>query len=96
MATKREVFMNTDNHETRIALLEQSIVHINDTLVRFEKRFDRIDEKFDQVFDKMDQRFDKVDKQFDKMESKMWTHFYVLCAAIASVAGMLAKTQGWF
>jgi len=29
--------------DVRLALLEQSIVNINDTLVRFEKRFDQID-----------------------------------------------------
>ena len=34
------------NDDVRLALLEQSIVNINDTLVRFEKRFDQIDSKF--------------------------------------------------
>ena len=34
------------SEETRIALLEQSINNINDTLIRFEKRFDQIDSKF--------------------------------------------------
>ena len=37
------------SHETRIALLEQSINNINNTLVRFEKRFDRIDEKLESM-----------------------------------------------
>lgn len=38
-----------DNYsdETRIALLEQSITNINDTLVRLEKRFDQLDYKID-------------------------------------------------
>jgi septal ring factor EnvC (AmiA/AmiB activator) len=31
------------SEETRLALLEQSINNINNTLVRFEKRFDQID-----------------------------------------------------
>ena len=35
--------------DVRLALLEQSINNINDTLVRFEKRFDQIDVKFDQL-----------------------------------------------
>jgi hypothetical protein len=35
--------------DVRLALLEQSITNINDTLVRFEKRFDQIDVKFDQL-----------------------------------------------
>lgn len=29
--------------DTRVALLEQSINNINDTMVRFEKRFDKVD-----------------------------------------------------
>lgn len=33
--------------ETRIALLEQSINNINNTLNRFEKRFDQLDAKID-------------------------------------------------
>lgn len=40
---------NDDTQETRIALLEQSICHINETLIRFEKRFDKIDEKFEKI-----------------------------------------------
>ncbi len=35
--------------ETRVALLEQSIGHINDTLIRIEKRFDKIDIQFNDV-----------------------------------------------
>lgn len=35
--------------DVRLALLEQSINNINDTLVRFEKRFDKIDEKLDTI-----------------------------------------------
>lgn len=31
------------SEDTRIALLEQSINHINETLIRFEKRFDTLD-----------------------------------------------------
>jgi hypothetical protein len=33
--------------DVRLALLEQSINNINDTLVRFEKRFDQLDAKID-------------------------------------------------
>ena len=30
------------SEDTRLALLEQSIGHINETLMRFEKRFDQV------------------------------------------------------
>lgn len=33
--------------DVRLALLEQSIVNINNTLVRFERRFDQLDAKID-------------------------------------------------
>jgi predicted nucleic acid-binding Zn-ribbon protein len=35
--------------DVRLALLEQSINNINNTLVRFEKRFDQIDDKFERI-----------------------------------------------
>lgn len=35
--------------DVRLALLEQSINNINDTLNRFEKRFDQMDIKFNQL-----------------------------------------------
>ena len=40
-----------DNYsdEVRLALLEQSINNINDTLIRFEKRFDQLDMKIDSL-----------------------------------------------
>ena len=38
---------NRTSNDTRLALLEQSINHINETLIRFEKRFDNLDQKID-------------------------------------------------
>jgi len=35
--------------DVRLALLEQSINNINNTLVRFETRFDQIDSKFERI-----------------------------------------------
>ena len=40
--------------DVRLALLEQSINNINNTLVRFEKRFDQLDDKFTNKFTNMD------------------------------------------
>lgn len=52
---------NHYSDDTRLALLEQSINNINDTLVRFEKRFDHIDKQFDRIDDK----FEKLDTKID-------------------------------
>ena len=68
-----------DNYsdDVRLALLEQSINNINDTMVRFEKKFDqidfrlnKIDERFDKIEDKFDEKFDRIDNKFDKMIDK--------------------------
>jgi len=48
-----------DNYtdDVRLALLEQSVNNINDTLVRFEKRFDRIDDQFETIKSSMQSDF---------------------------------------
>ncbi len=39
-----------DSIDTRVALLEMSISHINDTLNRMEKKLDKVDDKIDSRF----------------------------------------------
>jgi predicted nuclease with TOPRIM domain len=56
--------------DVRLALLEQSINNINDTLLRFEKRFDKIDEKFD----KIDFKFQNLDHKFEVLHSENSSH----------------------
>ena len=58
---KTEKINYSHSEETRLALLEQSINNINDTMVRFEKRFDKIDERFDKIGEKLD----KIDAKID-------------------------------
>ncbi len=43
--------------DTRVALLEMSISHINETLMRIDHRFDKIDQKLDKLDSKIDSRF---------------------------------------
>jgi hypothetical protein len=47
----------TYSDDVRLALLEQAVININDTLVRFEKRFDKIDERFDKIDQRMTSDF---------------------------------------
>lgn len=61
--------------QTKIALLEQSIGHINDTLLRIEKRFDNIDSYLNKRFDTVDQRFINVDKKFENLEHSINKRF---------------------
>lgn len=77
--------------EVRVALLEQSIGHINETLVRFEKRFDAIEARFDKV----DAKFDKVDAKFDKLDAKIDKHFYWTISALCSMFAIMAHGFHW-
>lgn len=77
---------------TRIALLEQSMGHIGETLYRLDKRFDEIERRFDKV----DKRFDKVEERFDRIEMKVeavrtlsWSHFRWTIGAIVALFGSI-------
>lgn len=67
-AYKHEVIMKDD---TRLALLEQSIGHINESLVRIEKRFDSIDKRFDNV----DKKFDVLEIRIEDVRKNSWSQF---------------------
>jgi len=67
--------------ETRIALLEQSIDNINETLKRFESRFDKIDEKFDKIDNQIDSNF-------------IWMIGFMI-GGFSSILGLLAHSFHW-
>lgn len=83
---------------TRLALLEQSIGHINETMSRMEKRFDSLEKKVDQGFDKVDKRFDKVDQRLDKLDEKIehvrgqsWSQFRWIIGSILALLGVVVS-----
>jgi uncharacterized coiled-coil protein SlyX len=82
-AQKLEVKMT---EETRIALLEQSIWHINETLVRIEKRLDTIDSDMKTGFNRLDS---KIDSKF------IWLISFGI-GAFAGLFGMMAHAMHWF
>jgi len=81
-----------NNAETRIALLEQSIGHINETLIRMEK-------KIDGKFDKIDERFDSIDSRMGKIEDRLWSNFIWQLSAMFGLTGtafaVMAKGFNW-
>lgn len=97
--------------ETRIALLEQSIGHINEALIRFEKRFDKIDAQFELLQNDMKFRFGSFEKethkQFERLENKIersdsksdsrfiWLLSFGI-GAFAGLFGMMAHAMHWF
>ena len=56
--------------DTRLALLEQSIGHINETLLRMDKRFDSLEKNLDYRFERIDKRFDKIDEKFERVDER--------------------------
>ena len=80
---------NDSYYDTSLALLEQSIGHINETLIRFEKRFDRIDERMDSMENKLNSRIDsmenKLDLRIDSMEYKSEQQYNKLDSRINSM-----------
>lgn len=76
-----EKIKNIYSDEVRLALLEQSINNINDTLIRFEKRFDKIDE-----------RFDKIDKE---MKSDFRWLITIFGGLMLGLAGLVAHGFHW-
>lgn len=90
------------SEDTRLALLEQSIEHLNETLRRFEKRFDQIDARFEQIdakFDRIDVRFERIDAKFDKLDARIDSNFKwllsIMIAGFSSLLGIIAHTQHW-
>ena len=63
------------NHDTRILLLESTVVNID-------RRFDQIEKQFEQV----EKRFDLVEKKFDKLESKMDSQFKWIISCLGALS----------
>lgn len=75
---KNEAPMTDD---TRIALLENNIGHINKTLERIEKRFDSVDKRFDAMDTKIDKLSDKTDTNFKWLVGTMISLFLITVIA---------------
>lgn len=63
---------NNYQEETRVALLQQSIKHINETLIRFERRLDKIDEEIKET---------KKELKNDIRRNFLWT-LGVICIVV--------------
>ncbi len=87
MNTEKIQHQYTD--QTRLALLEQSINNINNTLIRFEKRFDKLDVRFDRV----DEQLNVIRKESNSDFKWLLTIFGGL---IFSLFGIMAHSLHWF
>lgn len=82
-----KTYKHTD--DTRLALLEQSINNINDTLKSFEKRFDKLDNKLDNLEK-------KVDSGFKDFNNRLWSNFLWTISATTAITFFLIKYSPHF
>ena len=75
MNARQEAHMSDDN---RLSALENSMLHINATLIDLKqdlrRQFDKIDDRFDAIdkkFDAIDKKFENVDTKFDAMNERL-------------------------
>jgi len=79
--------------ETRIALLEQSIGHINETLIRIEKRFDSLENDIKQGFGRLENKIDRLE---NKVDSNFKWLLGIYFGGFAGLFGMMAHAMHWF
>jgi hypothetical protein len=81
-----------DSTLTRVAVLETTVSHINETLARIETKMDY---NFDYLNKKMDSKFEALENRFTKIDNRLWSSFMWTVTAFAGVFLMLAKIKGW-
>ncbi len=77
-----------NNIDAKIALLEQNVSHMNETLARMEK-------KIDSRFDDADKRIEKLDSKIEKTNDRIWSTFIWQLSAMLGLAGIMAKGFHW-
>jgi hypothetical protein len=72
--------------DTRIALLEQSIGHINETMLRMEKRFDRSDQKLGDLEKKLETKIHRIEDKINSVDEKIGNHFkWIMGTVVLSI-----------
>lgn len=87
MSNPQKYIKTNDSNETRIALLEQSIIHIGQTLIRIESKIDNLDLKIDKIDTKLGLRIDKID-------NRLWQTMFLISSSIIGI--IIGKIFHWF
>jgi|SRR5579859_2482692 hypothetical protein len=111
MTAQRVEPMKLNNHETRIALLEQSVGHISETLRRLEQKMDdgfkdvnmkihSFQEDSKQGYRDFETKFLHFDNKLTNLDNKITTQLYWVMGTIftvgASLGGLMAHGFNWF
>lgn len=93
-AERLEVSMKPTHIDTRVALLELSISHINETMLRIEKKFDKNDDRFNETAKKFDLLDNKIEKLCSKIDSTTkWLIGIVLSVLISGISIAISLFQ---
>lgn len=79
MKTNQKHHNNNDSNQTRIALLEQSIGHIDQTLMRIESTIEKMDKS--------------LNARIDKVENRLWQILFLISSSIVGI--IIAKIFHW-
>jgi len=90
--------------DTRLALLEQSIGHINQALIRIENNHKDFKQEVNQTMARMEKAQEDIKKEiresFNKFDNRLWTNFYwtlgTTITLFGVLIGLMAKGFGWF
>lgn len=77
-----------NDNEVKIAVLENSVGHIFQSLERMEKSIERLSEN-------VNQRFDSVDKKFESISNRIWTIFFWLLGSMGLLGAIMARGFHW-
>lgn len=80
-----------DSQETRIALLEQSIGHIDQTLLRLEKKIDGMETGLIARIDTVESR---LGNHIVKIDSRLWQIIFLIASSVITI--VLARIFHWF
>lgn len=100
-STKKINFMNDD---TRLALLEQSIHHIDESLSEIKSDIKNFKLEVNQKFERIEGRFEKIENRFQRLDDKIddkfkWTMGVVITLFsglyATALGGMIARLCHW-
>ena len=80
------------SNDTRLAILETTILNINSVLFDIKHDVKHLSERMDNRFDALDKKFES---KFDTLNNRIWSNFLWLVGMMIGLAGLIAHTQHW-
>ncbi len=84
---------NDNTNDIKLALLEQSVIHINETLKELKDEMKEFRKEMKEFRQEMNE---KIDKEVKYIANRSWLQFLFLFAMISTVLGIMAHGFKWF